>query len=687
MVYSMIHLFLVVFIILSTSHLCVSENDYFVGIIVNYIKENVPLHKVNLIIDSPGGISPITAELVNEMTHQIPSNIFDSKQLTNKRKVLMESESPGSHLEMYSERLNLAVGIVDLRGGVYPGKKLNTMLESYRSLMFRLVRRKYLLITIRGEEEVDFESSFRYAWSDNFLDLTIIDVTASDSSKPLRHNSANGTLYEAMVHTFNPFFEDYSVTTLDRRSILFPNKVKDLNGYKFRIVAEIDIRFNVFRTGMEPESQVASSGRDFLMCQAFMDALNATMMIAPDENYWNPWYINSTDIGATYNNHTSNSDMRMNMFHEPIVLSKDPKHEIMENLKYITFPTPTAYYLLLKRPVEDKIIDLNLNQAGLAYMILFITGAIFALCAHLLGFKEENWSTLNIMTAQMGGSIEPRGRMKMSEKIYLITMYIVTFMVTDLVTDQMMRIFIYRQEISDFKSLKNLTESNIPLTMNANDHEFLSGFYNTPVLTEILSRIEVVGDYAGFSRLCRNTYHGDQIDQSINLCLWDSKREIIKTESYTEWYIDKIEEPVQVIHPRFYLQYSMFYFDPIKKLITRFSETGITESWDRISRRDRMSLIIVGSGAHPTSMMKNVIPTEKNVEDAMPLKYQLAAVMAVGSILSICVLFCEILWSRYIRRTKLGTLIVAFKFYSQMKKSRNVNRKDHPEKQILRNLK
>ncbi|KAJ8680988.1 hypothetical protein QAD02_016775 [Eretmocerus hayati] len=624
--------------------------------LVHTIKNSLAVYKVNLILNGYQTLPPVGTEIVRAFSQQTPASIIDSQKKAedSTEEDILFSATYGRFI---LEKFNLAVIIVDEGSEISIYQKLEDILKSYGE---RVVGNhgKYLLL-VTTDEQSSFEDIFRFAWSMNMLDLTIIEFPTNESEKSINANSVGNQSFSAgRVHQFNPFLDQYNQYPLTKTSNLFPNKLKNLNGYKFRVAV---YGGTVYAFGTKILQEL-NSGYDFLLSQALMESLNSTMVLEPDSNNFKPWYMHPLDIGATYGEDLT--DFWMTLNDQPIIVSDYPQ-EILEaarNMKFITLPTPNSLHLIVKRPYEDPEVRLS-TEAIIAYVSLFLTGIFFALVARILGFKVENWSALNIMTAQMGGSLEYQDQnMKISAKIYLLMMYIVTFMVTDLLADQLIQIFIYYPKtISDFKTLAHLADSDLPLIMARDDVILLSKIQDNPSLMKILSRVEVRNtSYYGQATFCDTSAIFGSVDESINVCMWDSRSNLMKIETSDDYFINKIEEPVQVVYPLLHVRHNGFFRDRFELLLQRLFETGMDDFWRRTSRRDFVSYASRKSGDNDV-IVNNKIPKKSDMEDATPsLNYQLSAIIVFGSVVSVIVLFCEIVCSHILDIREIRALIAAF---------------------------
>ncbi|KAJ8680970.1 hypothetical protein QAD02_016757 [Eretmocerus hayati] len=336
---------------------------------------------------------------------------------------------------------------------------------------------------------------------------------------------------------------------------------------------------------------------------------------------------------------------------------------------------PLQYHFLIKRRFKVPEIQIS-KQAILAYFALFLTGIFFAFYARLFGFRARNWYVLNIMTAQMGGALQQEHGIlvRTSEKIFLITMYVVTFMVSDLATDYFLQIFNYRLDISDFTTLGELANSAIALTMMEEHLLHLALIGDHIDVKKIVKHTEGHASVNGYGPFCSIDVVYGKVDESIDACIVGSRDLITVSKMSDGWYVDTIDEPIETVYPYITIRYSETLGDTFwllkhrfSHLVDRFMENGFVNYWNEKDTRDTVSHILK-RGGDPTIIENGRDKYENyNKGEALPLKYQLAAVMVAGATVSVIVLVCEILWVSFLKKTKIGTFIGAFNHYQSKK--------------------
>ncbi|KAJ8681978.1 hypothetical protein QAD02_017770 [Eretmocerus hayati] len=462
-------------------------------------------------------------------------------------------------------------------------------------------------------------------------------IVESENGSNLVHNMSSmlgifdaiNPLTRATVHSFNPFSDTFQSEILGQHTALFPSKVTNLHG---------------FLLGLVLERQSFEHDIDMFLVKMICEEFNCGTRDIAEEDFTAEPSHNSYHSG--------------DLFLPFDCLSFTPRKEhaelvdfLEQHLTEIYVPMPDAFHFYLMRPKEyRKTISVAsiLTFAGLSF-----TAGIFAVWARLLGFRVENWTFLNILTAQMGGSLEHHGRMKMSEKIFLMSIYISTFIIVTLGTDYMLEIFVYRGELIKIETIEDLANSNLNLTMEFFDHKYmgenLSEFMQYDKnLKKIYDRIKPRMKSAKLSTFCRNTYPPHPLDESFNLCIMrlSMEHEIMTSDDIV--HIDKIKDPIIVFLLAMRFTKIQFFKERWEELIHRFLELGMFERLKGIY------------GFYHRSSPTNTRTDEDISNKTVPPEEQLQPIFLVGCTVSILALICEMIWHRFMERTELGKLFRAF---------------------------
>ncbi|KAJ8680999.1 hypothetical protein QAD02_016786 [Eretmocerus hayati] len=625
-----------------------------VNYLSQYILENTSVPRVDILFEP----SEEPASLATALALNLSGNFSVEKITPRFDRLENYTRAEEIPLELIikhvSARRDLAIGVLDIRGDYNIFKKLKNQLERFARVSIANYRPKCLLILINHGWN-KFENILRLAWTRGFLDFTIVEMIKNSPNKSNSLAPRPDENETAVVHMLNPFFEEYTKSLLTADTDLFPKKTKDLNGYSFRIDAFL-YQEEEYKIKNPPKLNI---GHDHQLLLAIAEKLNVTAYLlwdSPgrpkrnDSSIGTPIYsVGFIDLEFYSNDRwliTSFANRNLEFF-------RDAPSKLF-------LPTMTTFNLLVKQPIKISQIKLS-KEAVLAYGALLLTGVFFASYARVLGFKVKNWSIINITMAQMGGLLENRG--PMSERIYLITMYVTTFIVTTIASDYILEMFMYHKEVHNFKTLEELINSDIPLLMDARDFDLLRHNEGDDVVEKILNRSERVELSDGYGGFCGSNVMYGKVDDSINLCIIGARDNIPVLKLEGEWYIDRIEEPLKMWIPILFFTRFTYLEDEFRLHIVRFQETGFLEYWAKQEQRDLISHTLERRG-DPSLLTQRLPADQPGTEEAAPLKYQLRAIMVIGSCLSFIALVCEIIWSRFLRKTKIGKLMREFNRYS-----------------------
>ncbi|KAJ8681135.1 hypothetical protein QAD02_016922 [Eretmocerus hayati] len=612
-----------------------------------YVQRNLSSHKVNVVVESLDEKSPFVHRILKGISEKIPVNVFDYK--TIHRIDMTDNSTDLSTLTMHrferiSERLILTIGMIVPQNGSMVLLRMNTMLNNFDR--FNPLTRGRYLINLITESDVDLKHFFRIAWSRKFLDLTVIKWTQDDRIGKANNNSFQLHSYQGSIYSYNPFYDTLKRQILTTGADLFPRKMNDLNGYPLRIlVTEFDKESKLLRNQLmkNDSSRISYGIEDLQLLRSLTEYLNASMAIRISEF-----------ISANPNSYSEseNIDFLLPIISyykwRPYYAGVGYETKLAEwFLNGIQIPVTHAHYFYLMR---EKRYERSISPAAIvAFGGLFFTALVFAIWARLLGFRKRNWSFLNILTAQMGGSIEHRGRMKFSERIFLISIYVATFLVVTLGSDYMFQIFVLQQNLPKIRTIQDLLDSDIVLTVHGADQNVLDTLPTDTKLDELNDRIEVADIIPGTHSFCKPPSTNISIlDESINLCISRSKsvQHIMKSDA--NFQIDKIQDPIGITFPWLGLGQLPSSFRPrIEKLIHKSMQAGLLVKWEKEKLR---SQTLEDSSDHPVIVDKDRV---------VPPRDQLLPIFAVGCSVSIIGLIGEFVWKLFIEKTEFGRIVVA----------------------------
>ncbi|KAJ8682372.1 hypothetical protein QAD02_018164 [Eretmocerus hayati] len=590
-------------------------------------------------------LSPLSRKIIQRAEEDCGAMISDHDgidQMTNFHDANWKSPSyEGSILGPST----LTIGIVETWHEFDCSREMSTALEVfYEQGPFRTSK---FLINLITDHEFDLEHILRNSWSTyGFVDTTIIQWILNDRIQGISINVTHELSHQVFVHSYNPFNNTFRSEALIERTKLFPEKLKDLYGYSLVTTLEF---------ARPPHAMVNKLTEKpyretwIFLTRMLMEAINCTLRIKTEDEL------------STF------KPQAFPTLHAPVlryhqsygsILDNDPEDEwswrlfYHSNLGTIHIPSPVFLHLYV---LQTKSYRDDVSFAAIvAFGGLFFTAFIFAVWGQFLGLKDRNWSFLNILTAQMGGSVAHGRPMKLSEMIFQMSIYIATFIIVTLGTDYMLQIFILHHEPREIRTTKELADSDIFFIVDMDDFWDFADLPHGDFEIEIIkSRIHVKLPDQGFYAFCKLPSRdlSEMVDTKINLCISHSENKQFILPSDSKFQINKIEDPILMIMPS--MEFAIerpFLKKRLNMMVDKFSEVGLIDMW----RNSRRRMYNSSGDSQSTTRVK-----EDQIE-ARPLQDQLWPILVVGSTVSIAALIAELIWKRFIEGTEIGNLVSAF---------------------------
>ncbi|KAJ8674021.1 hypothetical protein QAD02_005283 [Eretmocerus hayati] len=626
-----------------------ANEDILMDYMFNYIQNVSSPYKVNVFSETLDGLSTLANKIVQRVNRDFPSNNLD-RILASKMIEWAAADTFDSVLYNFKrvpERVSLAVGVIDSKNISQTSAEMEDMLE-YFDASNRYTRGKYL-INIVTSERFSFrnvsEEFFRRAWQRKFIDLTVIEwIQEEQVEKGNIFPNCRTTHNEALVYSYNIFTGSLRSEILTVQTDLFPEKMKNLNGFLLYI--------SVGRL----ESSSVERETDLALFKTMVENLNGSVRIKKGEEESSPKpnddpYSYAAELPFLENNRILLHREANNYSHLEWEFTLD--HYLLS----VYIPAQYTFNFHLMRPKTHKIKVLP--AAIVTFSVLILTAFTFHVWARILGFRRPNWSFLNILTVQMGGSIAHQGPMKLSEKIFQMSIYIATFIVVTVGTDYVLQNFVSIPTLTEVRTIQDLADLDIDLIVDHTTHEdFRPEHYlwigSDPVVRKIVDRFKPVNYATEFHHsFCqRPTSNSLTLDESINLCITKSYSENHVMMSDDKYQIDNIQEPIVSVAPVILSSsFPPLFTSRLQDVVYRFLEVGIIKIWEESTMKYR-NLI---------PMMSNEAPSQKESKDSeRQLKKQLLAIFVIGCSLSIVALICELFWKTFIDKTQFASLARAF---------------------------
>ncbi|KAJ8675148.1 hypothetical protein QAD02_010934 [Eretmocerus hayati] len=200
--------------------------DSLMQIIADYMKKNLSTYQVTVITKSANTLNSLSSRIVKLMIDEFSSIVIDSKAITS---------APGSTSKLWEQtanQSNLKIGIIEVKNTRAVDRELAKMLISFMKYNNQVRGKSIVFLTNRNGEQI-FPGFLRYAWLQDFLDLTIVECIDITPKYALRRLSKQE--YLVRVHTFNPFRSEYYTELLTEKTDILPDKLRDLHKYPLHV--------------------------------------------------------------------------------------------------------------------------------------------------------------------------------------------------------------------------------------------------------------------------------------------------------------------------------------------------------------------------------------------------------------------------------------------------------------------
>lgn len=272
-----------------------------------------------------------------------------------------------------------------------------------------------------------------YAWSLKFLDFSIIKFDSE---------------YRATLMTYNPFTDSYIANSLNDENIeLFPDKLRNMNGYPVSIAVHNDSRFLEATKNVENKTKV--NGFVYPFFDIFSKKLNFTIDHA----------IHKSD------NYTALLDHLFNQ---------------LENNKISAVPIPMLAGTMLygnnhtigTEILESKLVmivpirsmsKVRVTQGILIHLLTFLViMLILMLTVYTLKFTKKGWEALDIFSILLGNNV-PHKPTRLVEKIVYFTIAILSIKYSSDILVQLLTNLHWENVEQPFDTVEEILDAKMPI--------------------------------------------------------------------------------------------------------------------------------------------------------------------------------------------------------------------------------
>ncbi|KAL7288781.1 hypothetical protein TKK_0016760 [Trichogramma kaykai] len=537
--------------------------------------------KISVNVDSLRCLSRESRLFLKAVLRRFPAVVFERSAiaLANDRDM---AASKNLTLREWSERRHLSILLMEVSSEEELQDRLVDNIRFLLDVVGKLMRPKCLIVFTLdhfSNTSTNLRSFFNYAWSNEFLYVTVFEIQRRQSLTYNRFIQGISAIdMEVVSHHFNPFTDQYRCfgsASLDQAPIDFESqKLSQLNGYPLRagvILWYPDAVMDVCVNASDDPKDVLI-GRYYSLTKAIAKALNFSfsidLVIFGNDDFRDAWPFNDSTItwmqddDALYENVI---DFVINLY--ALTGFKSLQEYSFE---YSGFSLPRSHFIAVKQYSRPLRISANFFYACAALTIPLVA---VILLAKILGDKGRFWSLLNMIKLLFGVGV-PIPRSFKRKMIFLIFSLLSIVLTTKFY--QIVLTLLTRRTYLKLQTLQELLDSKITPTIN----EELKDLYGSSKDYEALNRL--------FDESKTSQNYGNDYKCVLDMMLnnrgpsgCDIDDEVVRffKDTYSsreEWKISVIEEPFATGRDHMLFSKASPYVDGFDLALRRIFESGIT---------------------------------------------------------------------------------------------------------------
>lgn len=417
---------------------------------------------------------------------------------------------------------------------------------------------KCLMIILTNKKNNSREDLLRSAWSRNFIHLTILDVENKNSPRNLIGQNQKNLI----IHHFNKFTNNYTMINYSKKSVIFPEKLKNLNGFKLRRCKDTkyhqnsrDKKFQIFSKIMNFKDKKISNINNCIKNKSIkIDIVSCTNLISEYSEY-------------------NNCHLTSNLYADRI----SNKSEYSKNRVYQLLPG-NFLYLVPKKKIVNYLFMKSFYQGTLIFFILLLIWKFL----RSFKFNGEIWKFWHLWEALLGLSISLNVK-HFSDKIIMIFTLLGCLLLSSALQSILTSIQIDSNYEDILLSMDYSTKWEFKIIKNYSIHALDIVGIKTPLsLNKRNGNCETLEDCLG--ELLENKAVACRVNRKLakHVLLMDLKRNNIQTIKIFSFGFSLFDFDVTDFEEN-----SPFTFE-FERQMTRFMESGLNEKFYEANENIKM---------------------------------------------------------------------------------------------------
>lgn len=317
-----------------------------------------------------------------------------------------------------------------------------------------------VLIAIQVANNRRYREFFQLLWPQQFLDVTILELKYRIEGETVLTANLNSGIPE--LHYYNPFTEISVKTTFSRNSSLFPNKLRDLHGYKVNAGIFHYPPF-VYVNRNSPGYVLDVHGPEVdLMIQLSNTVKFSVKKVVADYQSWTP-------VSCTKENNTGLSKGIIYNEVQFMAVQSGMIKTCFTKFAYIIKGTRFLNIIILVPILSIEAEVLTTQWNFYSVIVIFCLFLIPWMIAQILNFDQRYWKLMYMIQVALG-STTPQISRKFVERVVLLTLVCFYFLQSSFIFTTFSNLQLQKQSSKKMESLEDLIASNLTFIIHYTKH-------------------------------------------------------------------------------------------------------------------------------------------------------------------------------------------------------------------------
>ena len=592
--------------------------------LTTYITRNSNINQVTFFGNPEHPIHPNMAEILIKVMENLPIVQINAKELMVQNSSILANACDRSSTSLY-------IYYHDART---TNKSFNKIIKSIVECFGFKARPKVLLILVTRLLHDSLQELLKYAWTQDLLDFTIIELCANEEQKKKIGVISSSTI--PVIHQLNPFKKMHMRQNWTYNNEWFPNKLANMWDYPLKIGVIHRPPFSLTKFN-QLEEPIEFNGPDSELIKNVGRVLNFSRNLLNFGKLLRNTRFNVSDSKLE----NIFESRKVDIFSHPISVSSQEilRSESIAKTKFCAI-VPVLPRITLSLPVSFVV----------APLISFAIVISFLAVKQMFRFRGQIWQPFNILRVLLGIGVDRRPMGNADRTIFLCLLFVTSIFSTN-IYEALTNISLRTDGEIEFRSFEDLDSSGLTLMIELSKYNKTFA-YSDGVLNNLKKKT-----------LIRLKSNEDCLHMAVEYknvtCIMSLARYHVSIESIES----KKRKQLKVAEPCFWIATNELYLakgspyrSRINDALTTLRESGFINKWYNFESYSRKSF-----------REEHLISIPERKENMRLIRNQLLAIAIVGYSLASVALIAEIVASkivkyRWYKRLKIIRIIVNMRY-------------------------